>query len=77
MEEFAAGVASSIYRAKLKGDESRIIAVKSAASKKKFTPEPHDIIKEIILLKYLQGFPHENVSLYFTVARHSVDVSSR
>lgn len=63
MEEFAAGVASTIYKARLKGDTSRVIAIKSAASKKKFSPEPHDIVKEIGLLKYLRRSPHENVCL--------------
>ena len=63
MEEFAAGVASTIYKARLAGDGSRVVAVKSAASKRKFTPEPHDIIKEINLLKLLGESPHENVRL--------------
>ena len=58
MEEFAAGVASTIYKATLKGNDTRVVAVKSAASKRKFSPEPHDIVKEISLLK---GVSHINV----------------
>ena len=74
MEEFAAGVASTIYKAKLMGDDSHIIAVKSAAAKRKFSPEPHDIIKEIALLKYLRSQPHRNVRRKLSV---SIEISSK
>ncbi|KAI5119776.1 hypothetical protein M0805_009247 [Coniferiporia weirii] len=52
------GVASTVYRALLKGDPELWIAIKSASSRKRFSPEPHDILKEITMMSSIS---HDNI----------------
>lgn len=61
VEEKETGIASVVYQAQVKPGTStnlRYVAIKSASSRRRFSPEPHDIVKEISLLK---GVSHINV----------------
>ena len=58
IDEKECGVASTVFRARLVGEPERWIAIKSSPAKRKFSPEPHDIIKEIELLSRIS---HINV----------------
>ncbi|KAL5513666.1 hypothetical protein ACEPAH_4065 [Sanghuangporus vaninii] len=52
-EEREGGVASTIFRSRLVGEPERWVAIKISPAKRKFSPEPHDLIKEIELLTKL------------------------
>lgn len=45
----ASGIASTVYQARLKNSTS-LVAIKTASSLKRFSPEPHDILKEIAII---------------------------
>lgn len=44
-------------RARIKdaSEEERYVAIKAAAGRKRFSPEPHDILKEIAILSTLNN----------------------
>lgn len=60
-EEKESGVASTVFRARLVGEPERWIAIKQSPAKRKFSPEPHDILKEI---EILSSVSHINVCIY-------------
>lgn len=60
-EEKESGVASIVFRARLVGEPERWIAIKQSPAKRKFSPEPHDILKEIAILSSIS---HVNVCIY-------------
>lgn len=51
-------------RARIKDafEENRYVAIKAAAGRKRFSPEPHDILKEIAILSTLNN---PNVSINY------------
>jgi hypothetical protein len=63
LEILAEGIASTVYRGQ-EGNGDHFV-VKSATTRKKFSPEPHDIVKELRILKRIRGHPHSNVSPLF------------
>ena len=63
IEQAEEGIASVVFRARIIGSpgsegHERWIAIKSSSARKQFSPEPHDIVKEIALLSSLS---HPNV----------------
>lgn len=71
VKEYDEGVASTIFRARIitrispsrdekvqVQEEDKWVAIKSASAKKRFSPEPHDIMKEIAVLSNVS---HVNV----------------
>jgi hypothetical protein len=62
-EIISEGPASTVTKTTLQPEdegEGQVVAVKSASLRRKFSAEPHDIIKE---LRILSAVSHPNVSL--------------
>lgn len=59
-KQVAEGVASIVYRAQRKlKDESAWVAIKSSSVRRRYCPEPHDIVKEAAVL---ESISHHNVT---------------
>lgn len=50
-------------RARIKdaSEEEKYVAIKAAAGRKRFSPEPHDILKEIAILSTLNNLNVSNI----------------